>query len=105
MIVQGQTGCPDRTGQRCGTKTAGRYGSGEGKILCPLRLFLTIDPGWTEGQWARDRCIRVDIAAETESWGQDWEDAETEMGEEMQKVGWSFGSPGKRDEPEKSTLG
>lgn len=27
------------------------------KSLCPLGLFLTIDPGWTEGQQARDRCV------------------------------------------------
>lgn len=27
-----------------------------GKSLALPGLFLTIDPGWTERQWARDRC-------------------------------------------------
>lgn len=38
----------------------------EKEALYPLKLFLIIDPGWTEGQQARDRCIRVDIASERE---------------------------------------
>lgn len=69
----------------------------EGKALCPLSLFLTIDPGWTEGQWARDQCIRADIAAEMESWGQDWEDAGNRRG--------LLGAQGRVREPRKSSLG
>lgn len=33
----------------------------EGNAFFPLGLFLTIDPGWTEGQWAGDQCISTDM--------------------------------------------
>lgn len=36
----------------------------EGNAFFPLGLFLTIDPGWTEGQWAGDQCISTDIDGE-----------------------------------------
>ena len=52
----------------------------EGNAFFPLGLFLTIDPGWTEGQWAGDQCISTDIDAEMESWARTWGDAETERG-------------------------
>lgn len=66
----------------------------EGNVFFPLGLFLTIDPGWTEGQWAGDQCISTDIDAEMESWARTWGDAETERGlGEQQRVGEVFWVP------------
>lgn len=42
---------------------AGGWVRGQDKGLHPPRLFLTIDPERTEGQQARNRCIRADRAA------------------------------------------
>lgn len=72
----------------------------KGKVLCPLGLFLTIDPGWTEGQQARNRCISADIAAEMESWDQDPGRCGDRKGVgESREWRWSSGSPGQRDGP------
>lgn len=77
-----------------------------GNASCPLRLFLSIDPGWTEGQQASNRCTGADIAAEVEGWGRDPAEAETERGlGEAARGGGLLGPQGRGVGARLSTLG